>query len=76
MRSFKDKMKFFETCKENAVNKPARKFSYLQEHEIQKIKQEEERKISMMSQDEIMSMSRVDTDDITSHKDYATFFSN
>ena len=34
-------MKFFETHKEEAVSKPRTKFSYLQEHEIQKIKQEE-----------------------------------
>ena len=53
------------------------KFSYLQEHEIQKIKQEEERKMSSMSQDEILSLSRLEYgDDITNHKDYATFFSN
>jgi len=38
VRSFKDKMKFFETQKEE-VSKPKTKFSYLQEHEIQKIKQ-------------------------------------
>jgi hypothetical protein len=49
----------------------------LQEHEIQKIKQEEEKKISLMSQDEILSMSRIEAaDDITKHKDYATFFSD
>lgn len=79
VRSFKDKMQFFETCKSGSdiVNKPQRKFSYLQEHEIQKLKQEEERKISLMSQDEILSLSRVDyNDDITKLKDYATFFSN
>jgi len=34
-------MKFFETQKEETVSKPRTKFSYLQEHEIQKIKQEE-----------------------------------
>jgi len=41
VRSFKDKMKFFETQKEETISKPRTKFSYLQEHEIQKIKQEE-----------------------------------
>ena len=41
VRSFKDKMKFFETQKEEMITKPRTKFSYLQEHEIQKIKQEE-----------------------------------
>ena len=53
------------------------KFSYLQEHEIQKIKQEEEKKISNLSHDEILSLSRLEYgDDITNHKDYATFFSS
>jgi len=77
VRSFKDKMKFFETQREESVTKPRTKFSYLQEHEIQKIKQEEEKKISSMSQDEILNLSRLEYgDDITNHKDYATFFSN
>lgn len=78
VRSFRDKMQFFETVKDNSqTNKPKTKFSYLQEHEIQKIKQEEERKMSSMSQDEILSLSRLEYgDDITNHKDYATFFSN
>ncbi|RNA11372.1 scribble -like protein, partial [Brachionus plicatilis] len=79
VRSFRDKKQFFEACKSGSdiSNKPQRKFSYLQDHEIQKLKQEEERKISLMSQDEILSMSRVDyNDDITKLKDYATFFSN
>ena len=49
----------------------------MQEHEIQKIKQEEEKKISNMSHDEILSLSRLEYgDDITNHKDYATFFSS
>lgn len=80
VRSFRDKMQFFETCKDNQGAKPIqKKFSYLQEHEIQKIKQEEEKKISLMSQDELLSLSRSAiecSDDITNHKDYATFFSN
>ncbi len=81
VRSFKDKMNFFESCKDlqkqkEQQEKPRTKFSYLQEHEIQKLKQEEEKKISLMSQDEIMSMSRLECEDITNHKDYVTFFSN
>jgi hypothetical protein len=79
VRSFKDKMNFFETVKENSTTKlPQRtKFSYLQEHEIQKIKQEEEKKISSMTQDELMSMSQMECgQDITKLKDYATFFSS
>ena len=36
-----------------------------------------EKKISSMSQDEILNLSRLEYgDDITNHKDYATFFSN
>lgn len=77
VRSFKDKMKFFETHKEETVAKPRTKFSFLQEHEIQKIKQEEEKKMSSMTQDELLNLSRQDFgEDITNHKDYATFFSN
>jgi protein scribble len=78
VRSFKDKMKFFEACKDNEITKPQKKFSYLQEHEIQKLKQEEEKKISLMSQDELLSLSRsaIEVEEISHHKDYATFFSN
>lgn len=78
VRSFKDKMKFFETVKEREPSaKQKTKFSYLKDHEILNIKQEEEKKMQNLSQDEIIMRSRVEIgDDITSHKDYATFFSS
>jgi len=55
-RSFRDKMKFFEQEIKEQEDKPAKaakQFSYLAEHEIAKLKQEEATKTANMSEEQL-----------------------
>ncbi|XP_076456390.1 uncharacterized protein LOC143290764 [Babylonia areolata] len=58
--SFRDKMKFFEKeikakSDTQPVRTPAKQFSYLAEHEIAKLKQEEAAKTANMSSEQLRS---------------------